>query len=415
MTTLERILDLLTRIGAALGITPAPTPTPDPVPPVTPSPVIPTPAEPTLTFPAGTIKTIAPNSTRPYGFAWTQVSRWEPLYTRAGTEFGVAPLLLAAFSIIESNANHYSTGKRIGSTRQVIARKSDAYDQVPAVGMMQIKLGYHDPNDTFDAWTPEGNLRLGAKLLAAWIKSEGSWEAALTNKYFPGNDAGSGITQHEYIRAVRDLIAEVKASWPNEPTEPSPGHGPTTTDTPYQVSGLSSPIHLPFPLNVRLIPASQTHQRPGIRMRPDRWIQHETGNPGTGANAYMHMQYLHNGAEGQQLSYHFTVDDEAAYQMLPVDEVAWHGGDGAGPCNFRGLSCELCIEHPIGSPQDRRAQENAAILCAELMNALGIESLKPHVECVGTNHHCPDRILNQPGGFQGFVNRVSALRKERKS
>lgn len=403
MTVLDQILDLLTRIGAALGITPKPTP-----PPVTPSPpppVTPPPAESVMTFPAGTIKTIAPNSSLPYGLPWTQVARWEPLYTRAGKEFGVAPLLLAAFSIIETNANHYTTGKRTGTKSEVIVRKADAFDQVPAIGIMQIKLGYHDPNDEFNGWMPEGNIRLGAKLLAAWIKSEGSWEAALTNKYFPGDDAGSGITQREYIRAVRGLIAEVKASWP---TEPAP------SGSAYAVAGTSSTITLPFPLNVRLIPAGQTHQRPGIAMRPDRFIQHETGNPNPGANAFMHMQYLHNGAEGQQLSYHFTVDDEVAYQMLPVDEVAWHGGDGAGPCNFKGLSCELCIEHPVGSPQDTRAQENAAILCAELMNALGIESLKPHIECIGTDHHCPDRILNQPGGFQGFVNRVSVLRKERK-
>ena len=172
-----------------------------------------------MTFPTGTVTTKAPNRTTAYGFPWTQVSRWEPLYSQAGDEFGVAPLLLAAFSIIESNANHYTTGKRTGTRAEVIERTSDAFDRVPAVGMMQIKLGYHaDKLPDADGYTPEGNLRLGAKLLAGWIRELGSLEKALTERYFPGDDAGSGITQREYIRAVRDLITEVKASW----TQPKP-------------------------------------------------------------------------------------------------------------------------------------------------------------------------------------------------
>ncbi len=216
---LERILAWVEAIARFLGVPePTPPPTTTTLPPVTTTTTA-APTEAVLTFPAGTVKTKVPQGTgQAYGFPWEQVSRWEPLYTRAGNEFGVAPLLLAAFSIIESNANHYRTGQRMGTRFDVLERGSDAFDNVPAVGMMQIKLGYHDPTNAFNAYTPEGNLRLGAKLLAQWIREEGSWEAALTNKYFPGDDAQSGITQREYIRAIRDLIAEVKASWPQTTT-----------------------------------------------------------------------------------------------------------------------------------------------------------------------------------------------------
>ena len=388
---------------------PTPEPKPEPERPK-PEPERPKPEPPPadgLTFPSGSVKTIAPNSTRPYGFPWTQVSRWEPLYTRAGEEFGVAPLLLAAFSIIESNANHYTTGKREGTRAEVVTRASDAFDRVPAVGMMQIKLGYHDPGDRFNAWTPEGNLRLGAKLLAQWITSEGSWEAALRNKYFPGDDAGSGISQTEYIRAVRDLIVEVKASWPDIPKPPVSPH-PPPIGNPYPVAGLSRTVTLPFPLHVRLMPASKVNQRPGRLMVPNRYVQHDTGNRTRGANAAMHMRYLFNGAEGQQLGYHFAVDDREAYQMIPVNEIAWHAGDGSGPCNMRGLSCELAINSDIDVP---RSRENAAILAAELMNALGIETLSKHQDCSGKL--CPQSLLNEPNGWTKWTARVRALQRDR--
>ncbi|MBA2707357.1 MAG: N-acetylmuramoyl-L-alanine amidase [Gemmatimonadaceae bacterium] len=411
MTPFDTILDLLKRIAAALGITPTPTPEPSPpAPPPAPPPVPPPhPADAPLIFPAGTMKTIVPNGTIPYGFPWTQVSRWEPLYTRAGKEFRVSPLLLAAFSIIESHANHYRTGGRTGTREQVLSRGSDGYDSVPAVGMMQIKLGYHRaalPNA--DGYTPEGNLRLGAKLLAGWIKSEGSWEAALVNKYFPGDDSGSGITQQEYIRAIRGLIAEVKKSWSVPlPTPPPPVTPPSRSGSPYTVDGLSTPIILPFPLHVRLIPPSQTNQRPGQRMTPDRWVQHQTGNANRGANALMHQLYMANGAEGQQLGYHFAIDDHEAYQMIPVNEIAWHGGDGSGPCNYKGLSSELCMN---ADGNQQKARDNAAILAAEVMNAMNISSLKPHQACAGK--WCPTQLLTE-GKWPWFVDLVSRYRRER--
>ena len=131
----------------------------------------------------------------------------------------------------------------------------------------------------------------------------------------------------------------------------------------------------------------------------------------------MHKNYLHNGAEGQQLSYHFTVDDKEAWQMIPVNEVSWHGGDGDGPCNMRGISCELCINADINEPQSRA---NAEILAAEVMNALGIEILEKHGDCCarignpsGCHSGCPADMVND--GYWGtFVNRVKSLRVSRK-
>lgn len=205
------------------------------------------------------------------------------------------------------------------------------------------------------------------------------------------------------------------------PVTPAPGPtgGSTALGTEYKIPGLAKTIYLPFPLEVRILPLRQSNQRPGIGMVPDRYIQHETGNyrPGTGAEN--HYTYLVNGAEGQQLSYHATVDDVKAVWMIPANEVTWHGGDGAGVCNYRGISCELCVNHPAGSPEDRRARNNAAVLAAEVIMA-GDLKLEPHRACcqrlanpTGCHLGCPERILSMPGGFETFANAVAIAQEAR--
>jgi hypothetical protein len=188
------------------------------------------------------------------------------------------------------------------------------------------------------------------------------------------------------------------------PTSTTPS-GPGTT---YSVAGLGTTIHLPFPLRVDIIPTWQTNQRPGIPMNADRFIQHETGNPRVGANARAHRNYLFDGAEGQKLSYHFAVDEDEAWQMIPVDEVAWHGGDSSGPCNMKGVASELTIN----VDQDQaKARHNATILAARIMDAMALGSIRPHVDCIGTDHYCPQQILNSPGGFPKFRSEVNAERE----
>lgn len=189
------------------------------------------------------------------------------------------------------------------------------------------------------------------------------------------------------------------------------------TGTAYQLVGSGKDVILPFPLKQGIIPRSQTNQRPGITMVADRYVQHDTGNREVGTGAQMHMQYLRNGAEGQQLSYHLTVDDKEAWQMIPVNEVSWHGGDGGGPCNMRGISCELCINADINEAKSR---ENAEILAAEVMNALGLTVLWGHTDCcanagnpAGCHSGCPTDMITD-GYWPRFKQRVTALRASRR-
>lgn len=168
--------------------------------------------------------------------------------------------------------------------------------------------------------------------------------------------------------------------------------------TKYQIVGLPGPgIELPVPLAHRILPKSQTKQRPGIKRKlPGFWVQHETDNHARGADAMMHARYLENGAEGRQASWHFTVDDGQIVQHIPIDEVTWQAADGAGPGNMSGISCELCVNLGIDTA---KARHNAEALCAGIMDALnmGIDRCKAHIDFnAGTadRHHCPDTMLN---------------------
>src|SRR5690606_3793143 len=49
----------------------------------------------------------------------------------------------------------------------------------------------------------------------------------------------------------------------------------------WSLPGSPAPVYLPEGITVvqKLLPASQTRQRPGKAMRPEYYTQHETGNP----------------------------------------------------------------------------------------------------------------------------------------
>jgi hypothetical protein len=179
----------------------------------------------------------------------------------------------------------------------------------------------------------------------------------------------------------------------------------------YAVAGLATKIELPVPLIIDLIPRSQTKQRPGIpRQKPGFWVQHETGNPRAGADAVMHNRYLHNGAEGQTLSYHFTSDDRVIYQMIPIDEVTWQAADGNGPGNMSGISCELCINQGINTARSRTIAE---ALAGGVMKALNMEvsRCKRHWDFNGSSpdrHHCPDQMMAQ-NYWPTFVTNVGKI------
>lgn len=151
--------------------------------------------------------------------------------------------------------------------------------------------------------------------------------------------------------------------------------------------------------------------RPGTKLTGPKYITiHDTANPVKGADALMHARYLKgDDAANRPASWHFTVDDQRVVQHLPLDEVAWHAGDGSkGPGNTSSIAIEIC-ENADG---DRaKAEANAAELVAHLIRT--VPSLLPFPECVvqhnrWTGKDCPHIIRHRSGGWEAFLAAVRA-------
>jgi len=150
--------------------------------------------------------------------------------------------------------------------------------------------------------------------------------------------------------------------------------------------------------------------RPGYALSPKYLTVHDTANPGTGANAKSHAQYLKgSSAAAIPASWHFTVDDKVIVQHLPLTENGWHAGDGTnGPGNRQSIGIEIC-ENKDGNRV--KAEENTAWLCAKLIKEVG--SLKAFPECIKmhfdwSGKNCPHIIRARKGGWDGFKQLVKA-------
>ena len=148
--------------------------------------------------------------------------------------------------------------------------------------------------------------------------------------------------------------------------------------------------------------------RPGTKLTGPKYITiHDTANPSKGADALMHARYLKgDDAANRPASWHFTVDDRNIVQHLPLDEVAWHAGDGSsGPGNTSSIAIEIC-ENADG---DRaKAEANAAELVAYLLKQFGlpIDAVVQHNRWTGKD--CPRIIRHRPGGWEAFLAAVRA-------
>ncbi len=162
-----------------------------------------------LEVPSGSVTTFRPRQTVPYGIPWSNVSRWEPSFTEAAAEWQVDVRLLAAMAILESDANQYHTLAATG-TRDQVLRGGDHHDPHPSIGIMQIKPFFHQATlPDADVFTPQGNIRLGARLMRDFIHSTGSWQQAIAQHYHPGVSP-HGVTPQDYIDTIESLMAEMR-------------------------------------------------------------------------------------------------------------------------------------------------------------------------------------------------------------
>jgi N-acetylmuramoyl-L-alanine amidase CwlA len=158
-----------------------------------------------------------------------------------------------------------------------------------------------------------------------------------------------------------------------------------------------------IPVITDFIP-KETMERPGQERKIKFIVIHETGNPGRNADAASHNNYLHEEANNQQKSWHYTVDDHEIYYHIPDNEIAFHAGDGLSKDggNQSGIGIEMCI-----NPENDYEQtlKNTAKLTAMLLSAydLDIVDVKKHEDFSGK--HCPDILLAE-GRWDEFIDMV---------
>lgn len=131
-----------------------------------------------------------------------------------------------------------------------------------------------------------------------------------------------------------------------------------------------------------LIPKSNILARPQYSMEPEYITIHNTGNPG--ASALANSKYVDN--VNAYKSWHFTVGPGEVYQELPINEAAWHAGDGHfGTGNRKSIGIEIV--------EVDGAEETAIKFVAQLVKAIGIsiDKIVPHKHWSGK--YCPRLIL----------------------
>jgi hypothetical protein len=136
--------------------------------------------------------------------------------------------------------------------------------------------------------------------------------------------------------------------------------------------------------------------RPGTKIEVRKITVHETANSSAGADAEMHRDYAENNT--RNASYHWTVDDKVAIQLIPETEMAWHAGTNEG--NATSIGLEVC-ENKDANPVAR--YDNAVWLAAYLLHKhrLTINDLVPHEYWSGKR--CPRNILPVWGQFKRDV------------
>lgn len=164
----------------------------------------------------------------------------------------------------------------------------------------------------------------------------------------------------------------------------------------------------------QVIPAGNSN-RPGDPLFPtgDLWeTQHTTGNTAIGATAQMHATFVAQGGGKDNVSFHGTVDDIKAIQLLPLDEVAYHASDGCDDYEndlgcWHSIAVELCVNKADDPEAWARAKANAAAFMAAICSGdkrldygrtdfrrFSPKRIRPHRRWAYDLKWCPTQLFN---------------------
>lgn len=137
-------------------------------------------------------------------------------------------------------------------------------------------------------------------------------------------------------------------------------------------------------------------RRPGNRMDATTITIHNTGNEkSTAANE---RGWLTNPDNDRMASFHIVVDSKETIECIPLNENAWHAGDGSGPKsgNMTSIGIEICESGDYAKTLD-----NAAALVASMLKERGwsTDRLRRHYDWSGKI--CP-RLMYDGGKWTGW-------------
>ncbi|MFL1672214.1 N-acetylmuramoyl-L-alanine amidase [Paenibacillus dendritiformis] len=129
------------------------------------------------------------------------------------------------------------------------------------------------------------------------------------------------------------------------------------------------------------------NRRPGNPMVPQYLTIHNTDNPTS--TARNERGWLTNPSNPREAAYHIVVDEREAIEVLPLNENAWHAGDGNGDGNRKSIGIEICE-----SGNYAKTLENAADLVAKMLKerGWGVDRLRRHYDWSGKI--CPGKMYD---------------------
>ncbi|WP_018755762.1 N-acetylmuramoyl-L-alanine amidase [Paenibacillus terrigena] len=145
-------------------------------------------------------------------------------------------------------------------------------------------------------------------------------------------------------------------------------------------------------------------RRPAYKMTATTITINNTGNPSS--TARNERDWLTNPTNPRQASFHIAVDERQAIEC-PLNENAWHAGDGSGnnSGNRTSIGIEIC-----NSGNYAKTLDNAAELVAKMLKerSWGTDRLRRHFDWSGKI--CP-RFMYDGGrwiGWKAFITSVDA-------
>jgi len=155
----------------------------------------------------------------------------------------------------------------------------------------------------------------------------------------------------------------------------------------------------------KIVRGVRNRKRPANPMDWEYITIHNTGNPTS--NALGERAWLDNPINTSSTGYHIVIDEFRAIECIPLNENAWHAGDGEnGFGNRKTLGVEICE-----SGNYAQTIKNTIDLVANLLyeKGKGIEFIKQHNNWNGTN--CP-RLLRQGNNWSLFIREIELRLRE---